>query len=511
MDTYNWDVSTGRLTSRNVAGRAESFTWDPLGRLGSVTGPDGTDSFTYGADGERVMRTTPAGRTVYIAGHEVTANLNGTNVRATRSYRFGGQLIATRSPTGLDYIISDQQGTVEATYASGGNLETSRSYLPYGKRRSGGEFDTDQGWLGEIEDDHASLSYMNARYYDANIGMFISPDPIIDTAHPKSLNAYAYALNNPITYSDPTGLCAAIDGLCPQRWKDPYAIAIASTHAGTAQSLMYRRIRPKDYHYSPDRAQSLTGGDLVALAIAKLYALNADPGFWQAVAAAGGGAAFIGAAQSIAVGNLMRVNPDPGFWNAVAAAGGGAAFLAAIRRMMARRSAIGRYELEFAEVNHPSKHPNTDTWDSTDSVDRTHQVSPDHMYSPFGLANPFPDPAPSCTYKAGEVCVTGNVPGPHPTRTGPPTTSVRTTNDGSSFCGPAGVMSPVPTDGLSAGYTIVSNAVGFILKSLSLPLTGLSGGAGIVSGGCATDSNQPGFDGTYVSPQGVPGCDKGQC
>jgi RHS repeat-associated protein len=349
-DTYNWDANTGRLTSRTVAGKSETFTWDPMGRLGTVAGPDGMDTFTYGADGERVMRTTPLGRTIYVAGHEVSANLNGSNVRATRSYRFGGELIATRSPSGLDYIISDQQGSVEATYASGGSLETSRAYSPYGKRRSGGEFDTDQGWLGEIEDDHSALSYMNARYYDPNIGTFISPDPVVDTAHPKSLNAYAYALNNPITYSDPTGLCVAIDGLCPQRWKDPYAIAIASTHAGTTQSAAMAHVRPKNYHYNPSNPQP--GPDPVALALAEMYLANPDPAFWHAVAAAGGGAAFIGAAKSIAVGNLMNINPDPGFWNAIAASGGGAAFIAGVRRMMARRSAIGRYELDAAEVKH---------------------------------------------------------------------------------------------------------------------------------------------------------------
>jgi len=45
-----------------------------------------------------------------------------------------------------------------------------------------------------------------ARYYDATIGRFISPDTIVpNPANPQSLNRYSYCLNNPLKYIDPTG------------------------------------------------------------------------------------------------------------------------------------------------------------------------------------------------------------------------------------------------------------------------------------------------------------------
>jgi hypothetical protein len=42
--------------------------------------------------------------------------------------------------------------------------------------------------------------------YDPTLGKFISVDPVMDLADPQQWNAYSYSNNNPITWSDPTGL-----------------------------------------------------------------------------------------------------------------------------------------------------------------------------------------------------------------------------------------------------------------------------------------------------------------
>jgi len=46
------------------------------------------------------------------------------------------------------------------------------------------------------------------REYDPGLGKFISVDPIQDLGNPQQWNAYTYATNNPITFSDPSGLIA---------------------------------------------------------------------------------------------------------------------------------------------------------------------------------------------------------------------------------------------------------------------------------------------------------------
>jgi RHS repeat-associated protein len=54
--------------------------------------------------------------------------------------------------------------------------------------------------------DGSGLYYYNARYYDPDLGRFISPDTIVqDPTNPQNLNRYSYCLNNPLKYTDPSG------------------------------------------------------------------------------------------------------------------------------------------------------------------------------------------------------------------------------------------------------------------------------------------------------------------
>jgi RHS repeat-associated protein len=55
-------------------------------------------------------------------------------------------------------------------------------------------------------DPESGLYYYGGRYYDPELGRFISPDPFVpEPSDPQSLNRYSYVLNNPVNYIDPTG------------------------------------------------------------------------------------------------------------------------------------------------------------------------------------------------------------------------------------------------------------------------------------------------------------------
>jgi RHS repeat-associated protein len=90
---------------------------------------------------------------------------------------------------------------------------------------AGKERDTETGALSDGAD--GALDYFSARYYQNQTGRFTSVDPghvngnILD---PQSWNGYAYARNNPLKYTDPTGttfeICA--DGVQCQHVSDQY-------------------------------------------------------------------------------------------------------------------------------------------------------------------------------------------------------------------------------------------------------------------------------------------------
>jgi len=79
-------------------------------------------------------------------------------------------------------------------------------YLPFGLCRfSQGTLGTTKLFTGQRLDS-TGLYYYDARYYDATIGRFISPDTEgVDYTNPQSLNRYTYCLNNPLNRNDPTG------------------------------------------------------------------------------------------------------------------------------------------------------------------------------------------------------------------------------------------------------------------------------------------------------------------
>ncbi|MBI4743532.1 MAG: RHS repeat-associated core domain-containing protein [Actinobacteria bacterium] len=55
-------------------------------------------------------------------------------------------------------------------------------------------------------DDESGLYYFGARYYDSEIGRFITKDPDGgDVTDPQSLNPYVYVRNNPVNLVDPDG------------------------------------------------------------------------------------------------------------------------------------------------------------------------------------------------------------------------------------------------------------------------------------------------------------------
>ena len=68
---------------------------------------------------------------------------------------------------------------------------------------------------GKERDNESGLDQMGARYYSSGLGRFTSADPLVMEMHrlqdPQMLNLYHYARNNPLSYTDETGLDVNLD------------------------------------------------------------------------------------------------------------------------------------------------------------------------------------------------------------------------------------------------------------------------------------------------------------
>ncbi|MEI7595984.1 MAG: RHS repeat-associated core domain-containing protein [Bacteroidota bacterium] len=65
---------------------------------------------------------------------------------------------------------------------------------------------TDRGYTLHEHLNQFALINMNGRAYDSRLGQFLSPDPFVQAPeNTQSYNRYAYCLNNPMKYTDPSG------------------------------------------------------------------------------------------------------------------------------------------------------------------------------------------------------------------------------------------------------------------------------------------------------------------
>ena len=107
----------------------------------------------------------------------------------------------------VEYIHTDALGTPVAVTDVNRNVLERSEYAPYGEVLNrplrGGP-----GYTGHVEDAATGLVYMQQRYYDPQIGRFLSVDPVgVSPNAGLNFNRYWYASNNPYKNIDPDGRC----------------------------------------------------------------------------------------------------------------------------------------------------------------------------------------------------------------------------------------------------------------------------------------------------------------
>ena len=222
-------AGTGNMTSWQPPGAngTRQYNYDALDQITRETADlPGTSNdpwavHIYTADEERLWTFHSTGQSSWTI-----RDLNGSVLREYRTdgvswsvhrdyvYR-SGQLLAARTPAGTHHYSLDHLGTPRVVTDDAGVVIGEHAYWPFGSELTGGaqpregalrftghERDAD---LADVSSD--GLDYMHARSYSANLGRFISTDPIDGyPGNPQSWNKYTYGLNNPVSFTDPTGL-----------------------------------------------------------------------------------------------------------------------------------------------------------------------------------------------------------------------------------------------------------------------------------------------------------------
>jgi RHS repeat-associated protein len=99
------------------------------------------------------------------------------------------------------YHHVDHLGTTETITDAAGTVVWDASYEAYGKLvHENGTVSFKASFTGKQVDSDTGLYYFNARWYDAELGRFVTEDPARD-----GRNWYEYCGNNPLVRIDPTG------------------------------------------------------------------------------------------------------------------------------------------------------------------------------------------------------------------------------------------------------------------------------------------------------------------
>lgn len=194
-----------------VASISGSVIYDAENRVTAVAGV----TYTYDGDGRRVKKDQTSGSTDdrlywYGLAGEVLQETNVTGGLLDEYIFFNGQRVARRrqSDGAVFYFFSDHLGSARVvTNASGTIVEESDFYPFGGERVITDSLDNNYKFTGKERDLESGLDYFLARHYGSNFGRFLQADPLFGSpGRPQSLNRYAYSLNNPLRFIDPTGM-----------------------------------------------------------------------------------------------------------------------------------------------------------------------------------------------------------------------------------------------------------------------------------------------------------------
>lgn len=197
---YAYDAN-GNLT-KDLNKGITGIQYNVLNLPSLVTFNDGsTITYTYSADGTKL-------RTVHKIGTTNTTMDYCSNViyeNGTAKQLLTEEGYVSLSDNKYHYYLKDHQGNNRVVINTAGTVEETSHYYPFGGVYAGTGNVQPYKYNGKEYDSKKGLNWYDyrARQYDAAVGRFTTLDPLSDKYYGNSL--YAYCLNNPVRFIDPTG------------------------------------------------------------------------------------------------------------------------------------------------------------------------------------------------------------------------------------------------------------------------------------------------------------------
>ncbi|XP_078355806.1 uncharacterized protein LOC144640574 [Oculina patagonica] len=215
---YDMNGNMEEKTNRDVRNDSVKFKFSAEDFLVQTETPNKRCNFVYDSFGNLYKKTCDQTETQYIIdpfgnpGADIVGKISGGNVTHFVHCEELG-LVALIDVNGeLYYYEFDGLGSVVGVLDPSGDRVNRYSYDPFGRllevdEKLPQDFTFIGQWGVTADRELRDIYWMRSRHYDAQLGRFLSIDPLGFSG--KSINLYSYAANNPVMLRDPRGRCVS--------------------------------------------------------------------------------------------------------------------------------------------------------------------------------------------------------------------------------------------------------------------------------------------------------------